>query len=196
MVPRCFLRSCCLASKVASGLVLALLAMPLACVSTPPGHSESAPLPLHAVALHELPAIDAAALRAAAAQASKAAPFQFATPLAVDISPERAGTWETLANGDRLWRLRVHVPGATSLNFGFTHYQLPPGATLQIMNDAGTIRQGPYTAHDKQAHTQLWTPPLPGARAVLVLSLPGQASETFALQLTQVNAGFRDPGSP
>ena len=39
-----------------------------------------------------------------------AAPFQFANSVEVDLGLWNSGTWETLADGSRLWRLRQLLP--------------------------------------------------------------------------------------
>ncbi len=69
-----------------------------------------------------------------AARASRApVPLRYAVPEAVAITPDNGGTWEELADGSRLWRLRISAPNATDLNFGFTRFRLPPGASLFVI---------------------------------------------------------------
>src|SRR5687768_5068721 len=48
--------------------------------------------------------------------------LRYATNLKADLTPETAGTWERLDNGELLWRLRVFSKGAKSLNFAFDQY--------------------------------------------------------------------------
>jgi hypothetical protein len=50
------------------------------------------------------------------------------------LTPTNSGTWEQLPEG-RLWRLRVSSKGATDLNFGFTQFWLPEGASLYVMSE-------------------------------------------------------------
>src|SRR5262245_25191762 len=49
-----------------------------------------------------------------AAEGSKA-PVRFAEVLPVELGLESSGTWEELGRGDRVWRLRIHSPGAKSI---------------------------------------------------------------------------------
>ena len=55
-------------------------------------------------------------------------PLRFALAEDVTTDSTERGTWDRLPDGSRLWRLRVHSPNATNLNFGFSRYRLPPGA--------------------------------------------------------------------
>jgi lysyl endopeptidase len=91
-------------------------------------------------------------------------PLRFAIAQPVQITPATHGTWETVPGG-RLWRLRFHSPGATDLNFAFTTFWLPEGATLHISSLEEDYFQGPYTSQDNKPHGQLWTPVIPGAGA-------------------------------
>src|SRR5207249_1088714 len=112
--------------------------------------------PVAMVATLELPGIDAQALRERNATLSKGAyPLRFAESIEVLATPDTDGTWEDLPDGGRLWRLRVFVPGATDLNFGFESCWLPEGATLHFVAENEDYYQGPYTSLDNQPHGQL-----------------------------------------
>ena len=76
--------------------------------------------------------------------------------------------------------------GATDLNFGFTRYWLPPGATLHILSGEENYFQGPYTDGDNKPHGQLWTPVVPGERAVLELYVPPDATVQPDLMLSRI----------
>jgi len=142
----------------------------------------------------ELEAVDRAALLAEdeARAASTPGPLRFAVPEDVTITHAERGTWETLPEGGRLWRLRVHALGATDLNFGFTKYRLPPGATLHITSEDGDFFQGPYSSDDNKAHGELWTAVVPGDRAVIELFVPAGAAFEPELELGRIGRGYRD----
>jgi len=42
----------------------------------------------------------------------KPVPVRFGYPFDVNLGTDNAGTWTELANGDRVWRLRILAPGA------------------------------------------------------------------------------------
>jgi hypothetical protein len=118
-------------------------------------------------------------------------PLRFAQPNDVKITPQNNGSWERLADGSRLWRLRIHSPGSTDLNFGFSEFRLPPGATLYIVAEADGFFQGPFTSHDNEAHGEFWSPVVPGERAVLELWVPPDAVFEPILQLKRIGSGYR-----
>jgi subtilisin-like proprotein convertase family protein len=115
-----------------------------------------------------------------------------AVPAKLEVSPDSYGTWEDLPDGGQLWRLRIYSPNATDLSFGFFGFQLPAGATLHVIGADGVYYRGPYSDLDHKTHRQLWTPVVPGERAVIELYVPPQATFTPELELTRVLRGYRD----
>ena len=95
-----------------------------------------------------LPAVNPAQRLAEDEANTKPGPLRYAIPVDVKVSPDTAGTWEKLDDGARLWRYRVNAPGATDLNFGFTRYHLPKGATLHVISEKQDYYHGPYTNKD------------------------------------------------
>jgi len=119
-------------------------------------------------------------------------PQRFALPVEVQASPATHGTWEDLPGGGRVWRLRVWAPGSTDLNLGFARYALPEGATLHLLSEAYDFYQGPFTEAENRKHGQLWTPVVPGDRAVVELYLPADPPFEPVLELGRVGCGYRD----
>jgi len=141
--------------------------------------------------------IDAVQLRAESDTAARNAIGPHAKRLAVaagaDVSftPERDGSWQFLADGSRLWRLRVRSSGATDLRLGFDRYALPPGAALYVIG-ASDYYQGPYDSRDA-VDSRFDAPVVPGDTATLELRVPADATlAPDALELARVGAGFRD----
>lgn len=178
-------------------LVTTLLALLLPSFSlfarqgTPPRSRETKVLGLPAVRQLAVQPTDVAAELAEDARRANPIPLRYAVPSAVLVNPLTDGTWEIVPGG-RLWRLRVASEGATDLNFGFARYWLPAGATLHIHSEDGNYFQGPYSARDNKPHGELWTPVIPGDRAVIELFVPDGAEQEPRLLLSRVNRGYRD----
>ena len=121
---------------------------------------------------------------------------RFAYPIAVRITPDDAGTWETLEDGRLLWRLRIQSSGALSLNLGFTRYLMTPGGQLFLYApDYSTVIR-PFTSADNADHGQLWTPIVRGDEIVVEVTLPAEERDSLRLELGFVNHDYRGFGRP
>ena len=162
--------------------------------SNPPTSSTVETKQVSEISLLTVGAIDPESLRSLdkAFSPRQPQPTRFALPADVAISAVDGGTWEDLPDGSRLWRLRIHAPNATDLNFGFKRYRLPPGATLHIISEADGFHQGPYTSDHNKDHGELWTAVVPGDRAVIeVFASTGAAFEP-EIELGRIGRGYRD----
>jgi|GEM_PF-1304496 len=150
------------------------------------------------VELKRMPAVDATRLRAEDARQDRALgqrPIRFATPHAVDLTPNNAGDWDEIAGGNLVWRLRVESKDALSLNFGFSQFHLPEGARLLIYPEGLDKNANPeairaFTAADNRADGSLWTPIVPGDNAVIEVVVPKARVGELELRLTSVNHDY------
>ena len=71
------------------------------------------------------------------------APTRFGKGIDVSVSFED-GIWTDVEKG-RIWSSSFKSEGAKSLSFVFTSLILPPGGTLEIVNNDGSILYGPVT---------------------------------------------------
>lgn len=126
-------------------------------------------------------------------------PFRYAVLQPVTLDNRRHGTWNTLADGRAIWRLRLQSPGAETLHLGLDRLDLPAGATLWLRSLDGDTLQGPWTREDRNREGGLWTPVVRGDDAVLELDLPAglpaAVRRRVLLRVTQVGHGYRGFGS-
>ncbi|MEI2678854.1 MAG: hypothetical protein V9G29_13895 [Burkholderiaceae bacterium] len=180
-----------------------ILAACMCCTSVqaaqqPQAWSESLAVPDSDVPSLLLPIVDRSALLAEdeallAAAAGGSANKRMRVARGSDVSADttKEGTWQTLADGSRLWRLRVLAPQATDLQIGFARFQLPEGATVFVYSTSERYSSGPYRAADVNPSGQLWAAMVPGEEAMIELHLPAGTSE-HQLEVTYVGAGYRD----
>ncbi|TDK30179.1 pre-peptidase C-terminal domain-containing protein [Luteimonas terrae] len=150
------------------------------------------------VELKRMPTVDAARLRAEDAQQDRAMglrPIRFATPHAVNLTPNNAGDWDQIAGDNLVWRLRVESKDALSLNFGFSEFHLPEGARLLVYPEGLQKNAKPeaiqtFTAADNKASGSLWTPIVPGDNAVIEVVVPKARVGELKLRLTSVNHDY------
>lgn len=177
-------------------LVLGLLVTPAAHgAGLPAGLTPGTP-GLDSVERHLLPPVDLGAVAAAEAArvgAGRPVPDRFATPVEAAFTPGDSGTWHDLADGRRVWRLRIGSTGAVNLNLALDPFQPPPGARLWLYSPDGATVHGPYTDRDRNADGALWTPVVPGDEVVVELDLPPGA-DPGPVRIARVHHGFRSLG--
>ncbi|MEQ1892235.1 MAG: hypothetical protein ABL998_06810, partial [Planctomycetota bacterium] len=117
-------------------LFFCALALTAPLTSTQVEHGGRAPSTLRplrkAVPTARMAPVSAAALLAEDAAAPRTGALRFAEVLPVELGLTNAGVWEELGGGDRVWRLRLHSPGAKSIALVFARYQLPVGGELYV----------------------------------------------------------------
>ena len=77
-------------------------------------------------------------------------PYQVAYELAVDYNLENSGTWQTLKNGDRMWRLTIVSLQAKYIYLHYDGFHMPAGATLHVYNEDKKRILGPFTERNNQ----------------------------------------------
>ncbi|MCB9189537.1 MAG: T9SS type A sorting domain-containing protein [Flavobacteriales bacterium] len=136
--------------------------------------------------------LDAVILANEANAVNKVGPYMFGYEHAVNYSLGNSGSWENLDNGDRIWRLRISSPGALSLNFVFSDFELPEGAHLHIYNADKSMVLGAYTAENNNANNELGTDLIKGDDATIEYFVPRSAQTAGRLHMTMAVHGYYD----
>ena len=150
----------------------------------------SSSLPVVEIAVPDVQALEAKAEEPTASPFGR--PYRFAERVPVTFSNKRSGSWEQMADGTEVWRLRLRSAGARSLNLHFDRFELPAGAALWIYNTAGDHVQGPYTAADQNVDGELWTAVVLGDEVIVEIDVPAERALDVDVSLAAVNYGFRD----
>ncbi len=182
-------------SAVLAAVVTVIFTAP-ASVAAGPGSLPPSALPgtraLDTIERREMPRFDVETLLAEDAvreRSGKPVAPRYAKIIQVTYTPDNSGTWETLDDGSRLWRLRLSSPGALSLNLGLERFELPAGAAFWIHAPDGSNVQGPYIAKNRNALGGLWTAVVLGDELVAELRVP--AGKEAAIEITAVSHGYR-----
>ena len=157
-----------------------------------PTAMEPGELPISAVETRVMPMVDTVALEAEdLVRGSSGRPLapRFAKNFQVTYTLDNSGTWETLNDGSRRWRLRLVSPGALSLNLGLERFELPTGAEFLIFAPDGSGAQGPYTTTNQNGNGGLWTAAVIGEEIVVELRVP--KGEKATIEINSVNHGYR-----
>ncbi|MBK8520727.1 MAG: trypsin-like serine protease [Chitinophagaceae bacterium] len=81
-----------------------------------------------------LPQLNIIQLRSVHPQGKNGTPYPAGKLLKTNYSMQNSGVWTKLANGGRLWRLMIEVPGAPATNLYFKNFYMPDGAKLYVYN--------------------------------------------------------------
>lgn len=138
-----------------------------------------------------LPSVDNAALLAEDELEFRPGILRFAHAHSVELSPVEDGLWTTLADGSRVWRLRLHSPGAESLSLLFSRFQLPRGAELYAYNDGAETVRGAYTLRNHKGNGQFAIQPTPGDGLTLEYWQPAGTRTLPELNISTVYHAYR-----
>lgn len=129
-----------------------------------------------------------------AADEAQGMPPRFAFPRAVNVTPDKAGTWEKIDATTSIWRYVAKTPDAANLNFGFTKFWLPQGASLVIYSPDGAQVIGPVTSTDNKSYQEYWSPVVHSTEAVIEVTIPTARIAELKLVLGQIGQGYRGFG--
>ncbi len=119
----------------------------------------------------------------------KAYRFGYEFDVAIDIIHD--GMLEVLPNGDHLYRALIHSKDANTLNFVFSTYQLPKGASVYFYNDEKTDLLGAYTDAFNNTDKLLGTWMVEGSKIWIEYLEPKAVIGQGKLFLSKVIHGYR-----
>lgn len=110
----------------------------------------------------------------------------------VTEGPALSGTWTQLDPETLEWKFIANSFGATSMNLGFEHFNLPEGAVMTV-SSADEAFKFHVTAEDNKEHNQFWTPPIPGGHVKVVVTMHADHRPHIedSIILSRVNIGYR-----
>lgn len=134
----------------------------------------------------KLPAVDAARLKKNVSQGNR---FAAAIPVSFDLN--NSGTWVDLANGDRLWRLKLNSPGALSLRVFFKDFDIPRGSKLYVYDEDKQRILGAFTQANKPTSGRLGTDIIRHHTITIEYYEPKRVAKLGQFRIWRVDHGFR-----
>lgn len=140
-----------------------------------------------------MPRVDVDKLRAEDAlnDLKKDAPWRFGFEMLVDYNLDNSGEWSTLKNGDRIWRIRFSSKGARTLNFLFSDFFMPAGASVYLYNNSRTDLLGAYDATQNNEERVLGTWLVSGDDVWIEYYEPAAVKGQGNLEIFKVVHGYR-----
>lgn len=117
-------------------------------------------------------------------------PWRFGVEQTVSLNLSNSGVWETLNNGDRVWRLKITSPNALSINLNFNAFNLPKGATFFVFNKNSTI--GAFTSANNKSTGEFSTAPVKGESVTLEYFEPKNVLGKGIVEIKSIVHGYRD----
>ena len=149
------------------------------------------------VEAYKMPAVDLAKLQAedAVNDKNKTKPWRYGFEFLVDHNLKNSGSWTTLANGDRVWRIRYYSEGAQTMNFLFSDFYMPKGAKVYLYNNDRTDLLGAYDAQQNNEKRELGTWLVTGSDIWIEYYEPANVAGQGKLEIFKVVHGYRSLSS-
>ena len=100
-------------------------------------------------------------------QVSQGAPLKVGVLLPTDLTIDNAGSWNTLPDGKRVWRLQVQAKDAIALMLSFRDFYIPENGKLFIYSSDKTHLIGAFTHHTNPPTKEYATEFLAGDKIIL-----------------------------
>lgn len=144
---------------------------------------------------YHLPAVNVQKLLAeddADQKLDKSQPWRFGKDFEVRLGLNNSGTWETLSNGDRVWRFKIKSKDAKSLNFIFDEFYMPTGAEFYIYNEDKSYVIGSFTSINNKSHGQFSTAPVKGSTVIMEYYEPQAVTGLGKITVSSIIYAYRD----
>jgi hypothetical protein len=110
----------------------------------------------------------------------------------VNLEMNNSGVWNTLSNGDRVWRLSLKSAGALATCLYFDNFFLPEGSTLHVYTPDHKQLFGSYTYLDNQGNDLFSTEFLKGEEEIIEYYEPLSVKGQGRLRITSLAHQYRE----
>jgi len=147
------------------------------------------PLPIDKTIFFQEPDIEALRAEDATTDNTGTAPWRFGFNNETQLNLHNSGSWFELANGNKLWLLKISCKNALTINLTFSNLSIPEGNALYVYNTNKDFILGKFTArHTYQG--ELGTELIPGS-SVIVEYFVAKNNPTGSLNIQRVTHGYR-----
>lgn len=105
------------------------------------------------------------------------------------------GRWTETSSGDGIWQLRISSPGALATELHFSEFDLPPGASLFVLDADGRQVLGGYDAEARGADGLFSTGLVHGESCIVEYQEPAAFRGQGRVRIDEVGHAFRMMGS-
>lgn len=121
-----------------------------------------------------------------------AKPFRYGTVFEVGYNMSNSGTWTSLPDGSRVWRLGITSPNALSINLFFNDFYLPQGGQMFVYNTDKSTTLGAFTYLNNTQDNSFAVAPTWGETTVIEYYEPAGVKGKGRINVSQVVHAYRD----
>ncbi|MCD4747449.1 MAG: T9SS type A sorting domain-containing protein [Bacteroidales bacterium] len=124
-----------------------------------------------------------------------AQPYRIATLIPVNLTMEKSGTWTSLPDGGKIWRLKLISKGALALSIYYNNFWLPKGGKLFLYNEDKTQVIGAFTEINNQKSGLFATELIQGETITLEYFEPAGSKEKPIISISELAYAYRGVNS-
>ena len=102
------------------------------------------------------------------------------------------GNWDTLANGDRVWRAQLNLTGAKATNLYFDEFYLPENSKLHFYNTDKSEILGGFSAHNNNNSQTFVTSLIIGDHIIIEYFEPSNVTGQGVIHISDMGFAYRD----
>ena len=143
--------------------------------------------------VYDLPAPDLQLLLKEDSESGKyASPERVGVLLPVYLNPSVAGSWMTLQDGSKQWRLIIRSEGAQKLGLYFSDFYLPENSRFYVYNRERSRLIGAFTMANNHKSRLFATEALTGDVVIVELITDPDQAENLQLTISEVLYGYKN----
>jgi PKD repeat protein len=119
-------------------------------------------------------------------------PYRYGTVFNVNFNLNNSGTWTTLQDGSRIWRLAIKSPNAISINLFYNDFFIPIGGQFFVYNTDKTNINGMFNELNNVSDRKFATAPTLGETTILEYYEPVYARGKGVINVAEVVHAYRD----
>ncbi|MBZ0203211.1 MAG: T9SS type A sorting domain-containing protein [Ignavibacteria bacterium] len=119
-------------------------------------------------------------------------PFRYAKVFEVNYDLNNSGTWETLSDGSRVWRLEIKSENAVGISLVYSAFLMPQGGMLFVYNTDKSNLLGAFNELNNTTDKKFSTSATIGERTILEYYEPVYSKNKGKLKIAQVVHAYKD----
>jgi hypothetical protein len=121
----------------------------------------------------------------------EAAPPRFGVRIPVNYNLNNSGTWTTLSNGDRIWRLKLVSENALAMMLYYDNFNLPEGAQMFVYSGDEEEVLGAFTAKNNRDYGTFVNGLIEGNTSVIEYYEPVEVYGQGVISVSHVGHAYR-----